>query len=153
MTTITIEQGSKQGSYRGEDGTYTATLTSVEVRGPFDSKQPKFPGEQFSLYEWAFAIEGAPEDSCMVWASSSTRVSPKSKAFGYITALLGGKQPPVGTELDIEKHLVGREALVTVFNDPATGFTDVTQVTAIPKVATAKAAAPKAPPTDSDLPF
>lgn len=136
MATITVEQGSKVGAWRGEDGSYPATLTSVEKRGPFPSKQE--PGETFELYEWAFAIEGAPDDACMVWASSSTKISPKSKAYGYLVALFGGKQPPVGTTLDIETQLVGRAALVTVYNDPSSGFTEVTQVTPMPKAPAAK---------------
>lgn len=142
MTSLTISAGAKQGAYLEDDGAFAATLVTFERRGPFDSKQPKFPGEQFHLFEWGFAIEDAPEDACMVWATSGESTGPKSKTFGYISALFGGKQPPVGTTLDIEKQLIGRMALVTVRKDEQ-GYMKVDAVTPLPK-ALQKSTAPKA---------
>ena len=157
MSTLIISAGSKPGAYLEEDGGFAATLVTFERRGPFDAKQPKFPGEQFYMLEWGFAIEGAPEDACMVWASSGESTGPKSKTFGYISALFGGKQPPVGTQLDIEKQLIGRMALVNVRKDE-NGYVKVDSVVPLPK-AMQKGAAPKAAPvvipedTDDSIPF
>lgn len=155
MATLTISAGAKQGAYLDDDGAFAATLVTFERRGPFESKQK--PGEQFYLLEWGFALEDEPPESCMVWATSGESTGPKSKTFGIISALFGGKQPPVGTTLDIEKQLIGRAALVTVRKDEQ-GYTKVDAVTPLPK-ALQKAAAPKkvepvAEATgDEDLPF
>lgn len=153
-----VEESKKEGAWRGDDGSYEAKLVSVDLKGPFQSKQN--PGEEFSLYEWGFAIEGAPDDACLVWATSSTRLTPRSKSYGYITALFGGKQPPVGTKLDIENQLVGRPAVVTVQTDPVEGWVTVTAVTPPVRKAGAKAVIPPAPesvdvaPADGDdVPF
>lgn len=92
MTTLTVTQGSKEGAWRGDNGSYAATLVSVTRKGPFPAKQPKYPGETFEMLEWAFAIEDADDpENCIVWASSSTTITPKSKAYGYIVALLDRK--------------------------------------------------------------
>jgi hypothetical protein len=48
--------------------------------------------------------------------------------FGILTSLFGGKQPPVGTKLDIKTQLIGRAALVTVRTDEK-GYKRVEAVT------------------------
>lgn len=172
--TLTITAGSKEGAYLGQDGTFQATLVSITDKGqrtdaapnglksegapPFPNRDdPTKPG--YYLKEWAFAIEGANTDACIVWATSSMGTSPRSKAYGYIVALLEGRQPPVGTTFDINKHLVGREALVTVHRD-TDGFMKVDAVTALPTRPVAAAAprpvaqpAPASRAADDDLPF
>ena len=155
MTTITISAGGKQGAFRGEPGVYTATLLTHTLEGPFDAKQPKFPGEQYNLHEWGFVIDGAPEGEEMVWMTSGESTGPKSKTFAIITALFGGNQPPVGTQLDIEQHLIGRQALVDVRRNDR-GYLDVEGIMPLPKAATAKPAAGRAtaqPVADANLPF
>ena len=69
-----------------------------------------------------------------------------------ISALLAGKQPPVGTQLDIEKHLLGRRALVTVATDEK-GYMKVLSVSPLPTKPAGKAAAAPAAPADDELPF
>lgn len=155
MTTITISAGGKAGAYRGEPGVYTATLVSHSIEGPFPAKQPKFEGETFRLHEWGFAIDDTPDEESMVWITSGESTGPKSKTFGIISALFGGKEPPIGTELDIEKQLIGRQALVDVRPNER-GYLDCVSVTPMPRAM--KAAAPKAAPVpvaegDDDVPF
>lgn len=153
MTTITITAGGKPGAYRGEEGVYAATLVSHEIVGPFDAKQPKFPGEKYSLHEWGFAIEDAPEGSEMVWITSGESTGPKSRTFGIITALAGGKQPQVGQSIDIDKQLVGRRALVDVRKNE-NGYLDAVSITPLPKAMQSKpAAVPVAEADPDDLPF
>lgn len=164
MSTITITAGGKAGSYRGDPGAYAATLVTHTIEGPFSAKQPKFAGETYKLHEWGFAIEGAPDDGCMVWIASSESTGPQSKTFGILSALFGGKEPPVGTTLDIETHLIGRMALVDVRENDR-GYLDVVGVTPLPRAmqkgAPAKAAPRRAPATvppatddiDASLPF
>lgn len=162
--TITITAGAKQGAYRGEEGVLPGTLVTHTLEGPFESRQK--PGETFKLHEWGFAIHGAPEGAEMVWVKSGESTGPKSKTYGIITALLNGKQPPVGTTLDINKHLIGRPALITVEKND-NGYLDGTTVTAMPAAllgmvapsgaaADARAAAKPVPVADAnpdDLPF
>lgn len=151
MSTITITAGSKAGAYRGEAGVFAATLVTHTLEGPFDSKRN--PGEQFKLHEWGFAIEDAPEDANMVWITSGESTGPKSKTFGILTALFGGKAPPVGLTLDIETQLVGREALVDVRENDR-GYLDCTSVTPLPKkMAKPAPAAAAAVDVDESLPF
>lgn len=156
MTDITISAGGKPGAFRGEQGVYPAVLTTHTLEGPFQSKQN--PGEEFKLHEWGFAIDDddLPDDEKMVWCTSGESTGPKSKTFGIITALMGGKQPPVGTKLNIEQHLVGRSALVDVRENDR-GYLDVVAVTPLPK-SMQKGGAKPAPAAveksqDDDLPF
>ena len=153
MDTITISAGAKTDAYMGDDGAFPATLVSIERKGPFDSKQE--PGETYFLLEWGWAIEDEPPETCMVWGSSSESTGPKSKMYGILTALFGGKQPPVGTKLNIKTDLIGRMALVTVRTDDK-GYKRADAVTPLPK-AMQKGAAPKAAPVaqanPDNLPF
>lgn len=150
MTTLTISAGTKEFAYLEDDGTFPATLVSYERKGPFDDA--KKPGEQYHLLEWGFSIDDAGDNS-MVWTATGESTGPKSRTFGIISALLGGKQPPVGTKLEIEKHLIGRRALVTVRKDER-GYMKVDTVSAMP---TAPKAATKPvvveADTDDALPF
>lgn len=154
ITTITISGGSKPYAFMGDDGSYAATLVTLEKRGPFESKQK--PGETFSLFEWGFAIDEAGDDS-MVWASSSTSTGPRSKTFGIISALYDGRTPPIGTDFDVKKQLIGRRALVTIRKNEE-GYWDVTAVTPLPAAmkkggAAPAPAAPAPASTDENLPF
>lgn len=160
--TIVISAGGKPGSYRGDEGVYSATLVTHEMVGPFDAKNPK-PGEAltYKLHEWGFALDGAPAEESMVWWTSGESTGPKSRTFGILTALLGGRQIPVGTKLDINTHLIGRMALVDVRKNDR-GYLDVVGITPLPKAmqkAEPVAAAPRAaavPVADADpdaLPF
>ena len=154
MTTITISAGGKEGAFRGDPGVYTATLLTHDIVGPFKSKDPEKPDETYRLHEWGFVIDGAPESEEMVWTTSGESTGPKSKTFAIITALFGGNQPPVGTQLDIEQHLIGRQALVDVRRNDR-GYLDVAGIMPLPKAATAKAAAgrPVVAQPDANLPF
>lgn len=152
MTTLTISAGTKEFAYLEDDGTFPATLVAFERKGPFDDA--KKPGEQYYLLEWAFSIDDAGENS-MVWIATGESTGPKSRTYGILSALLAGKQPPVGTQLDIEKHLIGRRALVTVAKDEK-GYMKVQSVSALPSSpkAAAKPAAPAVADADpDDLPF
>lgn len=160
MSTITIGTGGKAGSFRGDEGTYAATLVTHSIEGPFPAKQPKTPGETFYLHEWGFAIDSEPDDACMVWITSGAydNPGPKSKTFGILTALFGGKAPPAGLTLDIETQLIGRMALVDVRTNDR-GYLDCVGVTPLPK-AMQKGATKAAPVVadadtdpDSGLPF
>lgn len=159
MSDITITAGGKPGAFRGEPGVYSATLVTHTLEGPFKSKDPKTPGETFKLHEWGFAIDGddLPDDERMVWITSGESTGPKSKTFGILTALLNGKAIPIGTTLNIETHLIGRQALVDVRENDR-GYLDCVAVTPPLKSSAAKPAAKAAPAAavkddDEGLPF
>lgn len=158
MTTITIAAGGKTGAYRGDEGVLAATLVTHEMVGPFKAKDPK-PGDkpEYMLHEWGFAIEGEDPDECMVWITSGESTGTKSKTYGILTALIGGREIPVGTALDIETHLIGRMVLVDVRKNDR-GYLDAVAVTPLPKAMQkdSKAAGAPAPVTDAvdrKLPF
>jgi len=156
MTSITFTAGGKPGAYRGEEGSFAATLITHSIEGPFTSKQD--PTETFKLHEWGFDIEGAAEGESMVWITSGVEnTGPKSKTYGITSALIGGKPIPTGTTLDIETHLIGRQALVSVQQNDR-GYLDCVGVTVLPK-AMQKGALPQQAPApvveaiDASLPF
>jgi hypothetical protein len=152
MATITISAGGKQGSYRGEPGVFTGTLVSHTLEGPFDSKTPKFPGEQFRLHEWGFALDGAPDEESMVWMTSGESTGPKSRTFAIITALAGGKEPTAGMDIDTDK-LIGRQALLDVRRNDR-GYLDAVGIMPLPRSGGGKPAAqPVAQANPDDLPF
>jgi hypothetical protein len=114
----------------------------VQARRAVPRRRVAAPREQ-RVAQQAFTInDGDPSDNSMVWIATGERTGPQSRTYGIISALLAGKQPPVGTQLDIEKHLIGRRALVTVAKDEK-GYMKVVGVSALPsKPGGAKVAAP-----------
>lgn len=151
MAVITISEGGKEGAFRGDPGVYTATLVSHETVGPFDAKVPKFPGEQYHLFEWGFSIDDAPEGAEMVWMTSGTSTGPKSKTFGIVTALAGGREPAAGTAIDTDR-LMGRQALVDVRRNDK-GYLDVVGIMPLPSKGKAAAKPAVADANPDDLPF
>jgi hypothetical protein len=156
MTTIEITQGGKEGAFRGDEGVYPAVLSTHALIGPFKSKDPERPNETYMLHEWGFAIDddSLADDERMVWITSGMSTGQKSRTFGILTALAGGKTLQVGTKVDIETHLIGRSVLVDVRKNDR-GYLDCVGVTPLPK-AMQKPAGPKAAPAadpDDALPF
>lgn len=154
MAVITISEGGKEGAFRGDPGVYTATLITHELVGPFDAKQPKYPGEKYHLFEWGFSIDEAPEGAEMVWMTSGASSSgPKSKTFGIITALAGGREPQAGVAIDTDK-LLGRQVLIDVRRNEK-GYLDAVGIMPLPSKGAKPAAKPAVAEADPDdsLPF
>jgi hypothetical protein len=155
VSIIEITAGGKEGAFRGDEGVYPAVLSTHALIGPFKSKDPERPNETYMLHEWGFAIDddSLAEDERMVWITSGQSTGAKSRTFGILTALAGGKPLAVGTKIDIETHLVGRSVLVDVRRNDR-GYLDCVGVTPLPK-AMQKGAAPKAAPAadPDELPF
>jgi len=138
VTELTVTAGAKEGQFFGE-GVFPGTLVGIADKGkgglksegfpPFESKEPGRP--DYYIREWCFAIEGAPPEECYVWATSSLNLSPRGKGYGYLVALCDGKAPPVDTTFNVERHLIGRRALLTCSRD-VQGYCNVDQVTAMP---------------------
>lgn len=157
MTTIKVSSGYEppENAYSGDGGVYVVTLVGI-------TEERKTVSEQYGermVQEWQFAIDdrdlaGGEQDhagelvfNSWVTAPKNGAVHPKSTFYGYMTALFGGREAPAGTDIDIEKQLIGRQALATVARS-GEGYVNIVNLGAVP---TKKAAAPKPKPAPEPL--
>lgn len=153
------------------DGTYPLILTEIGEWRPVTIRQGDRAGQQTHLRDWTFRVNatGNQYDGRTVRSSASAASGPKSKQFGFIVALNGGKEPAVGQKFDVDE-LVGRMALGKVYHDDG-NYPKVDTLIAMPvqalqgqfQQATTAAPAPAAPLRESvagtdgkpadDLPF
>jgi hypothetical protein len=98
------------------DGVYPVTL--VDIKGPKTVTAQRGPkaGQEIDLLDWDFAIDDGPHDGVVIQATTSTASGPRSKMYGYLTALFNGVAPTIGTKFE-KPELVGRRALATVKKD------------------------------------
>lgn len=150
MTTIRVSSGytPPENAYvEADPGPHVVTLVAITEPREVDDT---FKGGKRLVQEWQFAIDGGPYDGQMIWDSWVTapkdgNVHPKSNFYGYMTALFG-RTVPEGTDLDIERHLIGRQALATTEKSEQ-GFVRIVNLGALPAaLSKGKAAAPAAPP-------
>jgi len=110
-----------------EPGTYPATLTNLEDFDYDDGEGKKV------LRRWTFALtdeldsDGNP---AVLDGVSSLALGPKSKAFGWISALLG-RTPDKGEQIT-RSMLVGKACLVTVV-EKDDGYSKIEAVVPAPK--------------------
>lgn len=131
--TITVSAGAQ---VEIEPGVYQVTLTGIsEPRTIYPQTGPN-AGKEVLLRDWTFALEDGTE----IRAGASTASGPKSKTYAWLTALLGGTPPAIGTSYGTDT-LVGRMALATVSLDEG-GWPRITNLSALPR---ATRTAPVAP--------
>lgn len=154
---ITVTAGAPQVDI--DPGVYEVTLTEIkEPRAIFPQSGPN-AGKEVSLRDWIFSLEDGTE----LRGSASTASGPKSKTYAWLTALLGGVPPAVGSSYPRDQ-LIGRMALATIVIDEG-GWPKIQNLSALPK-ARPVAVAPPAPVAEapnraqpvavaavSDLPF
>lgn len=148
------------------DGVYQVILTDIVGPRTVTAQRGPKAGQDIDLLDWKFAVESGQYENTEIEASTSTASGPRSKMYAFLTALFGGKAPPVGTRLEKEQ-IVGRSALATLQKDDS-GWLRITNLGAVPggfeqRAAQATEAAPQPPtPTparevvakaSSDLPF
>lgn len=137
--------------FKSEDGTYQVTLVRIGITerssGEFVPGGTRSYEGQFgskTVQDWTFALEdgqviedsvGAPRRT----ADGKDVIHPKSKYFGYLVALAGGKAIPEGTDFDPQVHLVGRMALATIQRDDKM-YPRIVNLGAMPTTAKAAAA-------------
>lgn len=157
--TITISAGrpNRQGDeqdFTGPDGTYTATLSAVSEPVTEKSTLADAKGDGTWTYrDWTFAIDDESEFNGQVIdvRANAGSSGPKSKQYGIIAALVG-RTPPVGAQLDIQKHLVGRQCLVSIATDEDNGYPKIQTFMALPPSRQqAPAAAPAPEPEPAPL--
>lgn len=96
------------GSSDIDAGTYPGTLIAInEKRIP--SKFSTSPDGMDDSWEWVFALEDGTE----VNGLTSTYLTPKSRAFGYLVALVGKEKVTSGAGFELS-DLIGKTALVSV---------------------------------------
>lgn len=105
----------KAGGIEIADGVYPVILTAIAGPKLVTAQQGPNAGKEIELFDWTYAIDapGTTEDGLEITASTSTASGPKSKMFSWLTALMGGKPPAVGTKFETQ-DLVGRAALATI---------------------------------------
>jgi len=116
------------------DGVYPVTL--VDITGPKVIVAQKGPnaGEEFSIFEWLFAVDDGPYENTEIPDSTSTSSGPKSKLYGWVTALLNGVPPAVGTKFETT-DLKGRRAYATIRRENAGDWPKITNLGAMPVTA------------------
>ena len=122
---ITISSGAPPSDLA--PGVYEVTLTDIsDPRTIYPQSGPN-AGKEVQLRDWTFALE----DGSVVTGSASTASGPKSKTYAWLTALLGGTPPAVGSRYP-KDQLIGREALATIAIDEG-GWTKIANLSARPK--------------------
>jgi hypothetical protein len=112
------------------DGTYPATLIGLE-----DFEAPDFnnPEDTKTLRRWTFGLDGEVDvdgNPAEIDGVSSTALGPRSKAYGWIEALLGRKLEK--GETVTRSSLLNKTCLVTVEQNDD-GYSKIAAVVPTPK--------------------
>jgi len=132
---FTIEGGSNLKA-----GSYPVTLIDIKP----DTIITNDRGEQ-DIFRWKFIVDDGSDEGVEHNAISSQNTSPRSKLFGWLTALLGEDAVKVGMDFD-KKDLVGREA-IGQFTLDADGWAKLTALVEKPKSRARGVEAEEAPAT------
>jgi hypothetical protein len=116
QTFITVNAGGPEIP----DGVYFVQLTKIGDPRTVTAQQGPRQGEDVDLIDWTFTIEqpGSELHEQVIDASTSTASGPRSKMYAWLTALLGGVAPIVGTNFK-KSDLIGRYALATTRKNDA----------------------------------
>lgn len=96
-----------------EEGLYTAKFVGYDQRTI--TVRTKNGEEEREIIVWRFKVTEL-EDEPILEGVSSTRFSPRAKAYKWVSAMLG-RSPAVGEEIDLD-DLIGSEVLIRVVNKP-----------------------------------
>lgn len=149
MAKITINSGASDI----KPGTYEVILVSVEGPKTVLAKNGPNAGQELQLLDWQFAIDDGGElDGATINDSSSMSSGPKSKFYGWWTALTGSA-PMAGTEVDTDL-IVGQRALAKVIVNDG-GWPKIDALVALPRKSAkaAPAPAPVAAAAGLEIPF
>lgn len=127
------------------DGVYPVILSEISDPKTVTAQRGPKAGQEIELLDWTFVIESGRFENTIVEASTSTASGPRSKMYGFLTALFGGVAPPIGTSLE-KGDIVGRSALATIQLDD--GWLRIQNLSALPAAGASQpaAAAPEAVP-------
>lgn len=129
---ITVSAGGPPPEADVPDGVYAVILTDIKDPRTVHVQNGKRAGQDMDLRDWVFAID-QPEhalDGRELDASTSLASGPKSKQFGYLTALNNGVPPLTGAKFS-KADLIGRRALATIYHDDG-GYPKIGNLGAMP---------------------
>lgn len=124
--------------YEGPGGTYVATL--IEIGDRRHQPAGQYPARDIETWTWAIDageyagqtisnpfVTAIPEDGA---------IHEKSKAYGYLSAMLGGvsvlERGLASGQLDIDKHVIGRQCQVTIDREDEESYPRLTNVAPMP---------------------
>lgn len=113
------------------DGVYPLTLVEIKEPKTVTAKHGPKTGQDVDLIDWIFTIDEGPYEGTTLETATTTASGPKSKMYGYLTALLGGLAPAIGTTFE-RVQLHGRRVLGTVQKDPDNGWPRIVSLGAMP---------------------
>lgn len=159
--TITFKAGRRERQddwkdYAGPDGVFPMTLVSVSA--PYEAPSTFHKSGKQTFRDWVFAIsDGGPNDGEVLDMRSTVSTSDKSKQYEIVTALIG-RNPALNTDIDIDRHLVGRSVMAHIqTNDNNFPFIASLMPAPASTAPAAPAPAPAPPPApapqDDSLPF
>lgn len=122
----------KAGGSNIPDNVYTLQLNAISDPKTVTAQRGPKAGQDIDLLDWTFVVSdpGSQFDGEEITESTSTASGPKSKMYAWITALLGGQPPAVGTRFE-KSDLIGRLALGTIRKDES-GWPRIANLGAIP---------------------
>jgi hypothetical protein len=125
---VTITKGGPTDDI--DDGVYPVILTAISDPKTVTATRGPNAGKDVDLIDWGFAVDEGDAEGYEITATTSTASGPKSKMFAFLTALFGGKAPPVGTQLQ-KDQIIGRRALATIAHNDG-GWPVIANLGAIP---------------------
>lgn len=112
------------------DGVYPVILSAISDPKTVTAQRGPKAGQDIDLLDWTFVIESGQYENTELSVSTSMASGPRSKMYAFLTALFGGKAPPIGTQLE-KADIIGRSALATVQKDDE-GWLRITNLGALP---------------------
>lgn len=131
---FTVSKGGPPPEEDIADNVYAVVLQAIKDPRSVDITRGPKAGQSMDLIDWDFIISapGTPFDGRLLSDSTSSATGPKSKAFAWITALLGGRPPAVGQQFS-KADLIGKTALATVdHGEDGGGWPRIKNLGAIP---------------------
>jgi len=113
-----------------DPGTYPVTLVDIEGPKVITPQSGPTAGQEMEILVWKFAVDEGEFEGTEIEATTSTNTGPKSKVYGFLTALLGGKPPAENAQFEAT-DLAGRRALATV-ERPENGWAKIRSLVALP---------------------
>jgi hypothetical protein len=130
MPFITVNRGGPEIPANFQPGAYIVVLADIADPKTVTAQRGPKAGQDIDLIDWTFNVFDGEFEGLSIEASTSTASGPKSKLYGYLTALFGGKAPTIGQQLE-KNDLIGKLALATISVDDG-GWMRIDNLSAIP---------------------
>ena len=154
---LTISSGRREDQWNGPDGAFPAILIEIADPQTAIAKTGENAGQEYTFITWTFALEHDEFQGTLDYRTSD-KTGPKSKIYGLLTALSGGKALKPGLGLSKEQ-LINKSCIVTVATNPDNDYPFIANLSASPVMPSGKAPKPAAvapdpeSANDDDLPF